>query len=220
MIPGSVDLSQASGLLVAVMPEVFLTAWVLVLLLVVAWQHRSAEDQRLVGRLALAGLVVALALVLVYWLRGPEAEGLELMVALDGFRFATASVFLIGAILAVAMSQHYLGREQILVPEYYVLILLATIGMMFMGGGADLVVIFLGLELMSVAVYVLAGINRRSVFAAEAALKYFLLGAFASAFLLYGIALIYGATGTTNRTLIDVHISAVGRQGRSRASSC
>ncbi len=212
MIPGSVDLSQASGLLVAVMPEVFLTAWVLVLLLVVAWQHRSAEDQRLVGRLALAGLVVALALVLVYWLRGPEAEGLELMVALDGFRFATASVFLIGAILAVAMSQHYLGREQILVPEYYVLILLATIGMMFMGGGADLVVIFLGLELMSVAVYVLAGINRRSVFAAEAALKYFLLGAFASGFLLYGIALIYGATGTTNLTLIYVQISATGLQ--------
>ncbi len=212
MIPASVDLSQASGLLVAMMPEVFLTGWVLLLLLVVAWQHRSAEDQRLVARLSLAGLFVTLGLVLVYWLRGPEAEGLEVMVALDGFRFATAAVFLIGAILAVAVSQQYLGRERILVPEYYVLILLATIGMMFMGGGADLVVIFLGLELMSVAVYVLAGINRRSVFAAEAALKYFLLGAFASAFLLYGIALIYGATGTTNLTLIYVQISAIGLQ--------
>ena len=89
-------------------------------------------------------------------------------------------------------------------------LVLATLGMMFMGGGADLVVIFLGLELMSVSVYVLAGIDRRSVFAAEASLKYFLLGAFASGFLLYGIALIYGATGTTNLTLILVQISTLG----------
>jgi len=82
--------------------------------------------------------------------------------------------------------------------------------MMLLGGGEDLMVIFLGLELMSVCVYVLAGINRRSPGGAEAALKYFLLGAFASAFLLYGMALTYGATGTTNLTLIGAQVRALG----------
>ncbi|MDH3457803.1 MAG: NADH-quinone oxidoreductase subunit N, partial [Gemmatimonadota bacterium] len=183
--------------------------WILALTLVVAWQHQSEQDVRLVGRLSLAGLVVTLLAVVVFWWRGLEPAGLELMVALDGFRYAMSTVFLLGAILAVMLSLGYLGRERIVVPEYYLLVLLATLGMMFMSAGADLVVIFLGLELMSVSVYVLAGINRRSVFAAEAALKYFLLGAFASGFLLYGIALVYGATGTTNLTLIFVEITSL-----------
>ncbi len=82
--------------------------------------------------------------------------------------------------------------------------------MMLMGGAADLIVVFLAIELMSLAVYVLVGLNRRSVYGAEAALKYFLLGAFASGFLLYGIALVYGATGTTNLTLIDFRTSTLG----------
>jgi len=87
-----------------------------------------------------------------------------------------------------------------------VLLVFATLGMMIMAAGADLMVIFLGLELMSVAVYVLAGFDRRRARSAEAALKYFLLGAFASGFLLYGIALVYGATGTTNVGLIGVQV--------------
>ena len=210
MIPAQIDLSQPGGLALALLPEIFLAAWALVLTLVIAWQHKSEQDQQLVGRLALAGLVLTLAMMVVLWIRDPGPAGLQLTVALDGFRYATSCVFLIGAILAVMVSLAYLGREGILVPEYYLLILLATLGMMFMGGGADLVVIFLGLELMSVSVYVLTGIDRRSVFSAEASLKYFLLGAFASGFLLYGIALIYGATGTTNLMLIFVQISSVG----------
>lgn len=212
MIPAQIDLSQPAGLVIALLPELLLTGWILVLTLVVAWQHKTEEDQLLVGRLALAGLVLTLALVIVFWMRDPRPAGLPVMVALDGFRFATSAVFLIGAILAVMLSLGYLGRERIIVPEFYLLIMLATLGMMFMSGGADLIVVFLGLELMSVSVYVLAGIDRRSVFAAEAALKYFLLGAFASGFLLYGIALLYGATGTTNLTLIFVEIEALGLQ--------
>src|SRR6185295_19237439 len=105
-------------------------------------------------------------------------------------------LFLGTAALTVLMSFAYLERENLLAPEYYVLLLFATLGMMLMAGGEDLMVIFLALELMSVCVYVLAGFNRRSPAAAVAALKYFLLGAFASAFLLYGIALVYGASGT------------------------
>src|SRR5256885_12922014 len=85
--------------------------------------------------------------------------------------------------------------------------------MMLMGGGEDLMVVFLGLELLSVAVYVLAGINRKSESGAEAAFKYFLLGAFASGFLLYGIALVYGATGTTGLRAIGAQVGAGGGGG-------
>src|SRR2546425_1425822 len=133
------------------------------------------------------------------------------MVALDDFRWVADWVFLGAAALTVLISFAYLEREQLLVPEYYVLLILATLGMMVMAAGADLMVIFLGLELMSVAVYVLAGLDRRRARSAEAALKYFLLGAFASGFLLYGIALAYGATGTTNLGLIGGQVSILGR---------
>ena len=125
-------------------------------------------------------------------------EGLPQMVALDPFRYGASGIALLAAAATVLLSLGYLERERILAPEYYPLVLLATAGMMFLAGAEDLIVLFLGLEVMSVAVYVLAGFNRTDPFSAEAALKYFLIGAFASGFLLYGIALVYGATGTTN----------------------
>jgi NADH:ubiquinone oxidoreductase subunit 2 (chain N) len=107
------------------------------------------------------------------------------------------------------------------VPEYYALVLMATAGMMFLAGAEDLIVVFLGLEVMSVAVYVLAGFARRSIFSAEAALKYFLIGAFASGFLLYGIALVYGATGNTNLTLIGAQLASAPRpSSASSGSAC
>src|SRR2546428_4294077 len=128
------------------------------------------------------------------------------MIAADDFRWVADWIFLGAAALTVLISFAYLEREQLLAPEYYVLLVFGALGMMIMAAGADLMVIFLGLELMSVAVYVLAGFGRRRARSAEAALKYFLLGAFASGFLLYGIALVYGATGTTNVGLIGVQV--------------
>jgi NADH-quinone oxidoreductase subunit N len=205
-----IELGRPGGVALALLPELVLTGWSLFLTMLVAWRHRTDRDQLLVGQLSVLGLVLTMAVVGIFWMQDVRAEGLETMIALDGFRYATSLVFLLGAVLAVLLSLGYLGRERIVVPEYYLLVLYATVGMMFMGGGADLVIVFLGLELMSVCVYVLAGIDRRSVFAAEAALKYFLLGAFASAFLLYGIALIYGATGTTNLGLIYVQVGTFG----------
>jgi NADH-quinone oxidoreductase subunit N len=208
----TIDLSSPGGLVVALLPELVLTGWALVILLAAAWRHRDEADQQLAGQLALLGLVSTLLVVFWLWGRGAHSESIATMIALDGYRYATASVFLLGAILAVLLSQGYLGRERIWIPEYYVLILLATVGMLVMGGGTDLIVIFVGLELMSVSVYTLAGINRRSVFSAEAAIKYFLLGAFASGFFLYGVALVYGATGTTNLTHIHLRIVELGLQ--------
>src|SRR2546427_8732465 len=194
----------------ALLPELVLTAWALVLLLVVAVRHRTAGGLGLAGWLALVALVSRGGAVCWLWWSGARPAGLATMIALDGFRFVTDLRFLATAVLTVMLSFDYLEREQLLAPEYYVLLLLATLGMMLLGGGEDLTVVFLGLELMSLCVYVLSGINRRSPKAAEAALKYFLLGAFASAFLLYGIALTYGATGTTNLTLIGVQVRMLG----------
>ncbi|MBI4421129.1 MAG: NADH-quinone oxidoreductase subunit N [Gemmatimonadetes bacterium] len=205
-----IDLSTAGGMTLALLPELSLSTWALLLTLYAGWRHAGEEDQRRAAGIALIGLAITLAIVLWMWGVNARASGLPIMIALDAFRWGSSAVFLLGAILTVLLSLSYVDRERIRLPEYYVLLLLAVVGMMFMGGGADLIVIFLGLELMSVAVYVLAGINRRSVFAAEAALKYFLLGAFASGFFLYGIALIYGATGTTNLTLVDFQLRALG----------
>ncbi len=205
-----IDLATPGGLALSLLPEIFLVLWGCLVLLVAAWKHSEENATDLVGRISLVGLLGTLAVVWWMWVGDWTAGEFAAMMALDNFRYATSSVFIIASILAVAMSFGYLGRERILIPEYYALMLFGTAGMMFMGGGADLIVIFIGLELMSVCIYVLAGINRRSVFSAEAALKYFLLGAFASAFFLYGIALIYGATGTTNLALIDFQIAASG----------
>lgn len=202
-----IDLDRTSGFLLALAPELVLGFWCLVVMIWVAWRHRSFEDQWGAGILSLCGLAMSLGTVLWLWSQDVRATQAVAMMALDPYRYATATLFLLGAILTVLLSLGYLRREEIRIPEYYLLLLFGTLGMMFMGGGADLIVIFLGLELMSVAVYVLAGIDRRSVFGAEAALKYFLLGAFASGFFLYGIALIYGATGTTNLVLIGIQVS-------------
>jgi NADH-quinone oxidoreductase subunit N len=100
--------------------------------------------------------------------------------------------------LSLLVAIDYLGRHDMQRGEYYALLLFATSGMMLMAAATDLIVVFLGLEIMSVALYILAGFNREQLASAEAAMKYFILGAFASAFFLYGAALMYGATGTTN----------------------
>ena len=208
----NLDPSVPRDLLLSLLPELVLTAWVLVVLLFVAWRHQTARDLRITGWLTLAALVsTAIAIWWLWWNRA-GVRGVVSMIAADDFRWVADWVFVGAAALTVLISIAYLEREQLLAPEYYVLLLFGTIGMMLMAAGADLMVIFLGLELMSVAVYVLAGFDRRRARSAEAALKYFLLGAFASGFLLYGIALVYGATGTTNLGMISVQLSVIRQQ--------
>lgn len=201
------DLSTPLGLTLALMPEVVLSLAALVVVLVVAWRHRGPQDSRLAGwasLVSLAGSAVALV-----WLvgRAPEDPGIGQMIALDAFRFVGSGLLLLVAAGSVLASLGYLERERLVAPEYYLLLLLAVVGMLFMVNAQDLIVVFLGLETMSVAVYVLAGYNRANAYSAEAALKYFLIGAFASGFLLYGIALVYGAAGTTNLVMIGAQFA-------------
>jgi len=202
-----IDLGSPLGITIALLPEILLSGWALIVLLVVSWRHQTAQDSRLAGWLALAGLLVSGAGLAALWVSGAAPDGLAQMVALDPFRYGASAIALLAAAGTVLLSLGYLERERLLAPEYYPLVLLATAGMMFLAGAEDLIVLFLGLEVMSVAVYVLAGYNRSDPFSSEAALKYFLIGAFASGFLLYGIALAYGTTGTTNLSLIGAQLS-------------
>jgi NADH-quinone oxidoreductase subunit N len=116
----------------------------------------------------------------------------------DGMTVFTTLLFCAIAAISVLLSWDYVKRTRINHGEYYALMLAATLGMIVMAASNDLITIFLGLELMSLALYVLVGFRRNHLESSEAAMKYFLLGAFASGFLLYGIALLYGATGSTN----------------------
>lgn len=201
-----IDLATPAGIALALLPELVLTGWTLIVLLVIAWRHRTAEDSRLAGWLSLAGVLSAGAALAYLWVQGAEPAGLAHMIAVDEFRFASIAIILLAAAGTILISLAYMERELLLAPEYYALVLMATLGMLFLAGAQDMMVLFLGLEVMSVAVYVLAGYDRRNIFSSEAALKYFLIGAFASGFLLYGIALIYGATGHTSLQLIGAQL--------------
>ncbi len=120
------------------------------------------------------------------------------MVLVGGYASFFDVLFLGIGLLVLLLSESYLGKENINFGEFYVLVLLSILGMMILGSSADLITVFLGIELMSVSFYVLAGFERTRLTSNEAALKYLLLGAFATGFLLYGIALVYGTAGTTN----------------------
>src|SRR5207244_39468 len=206
----SPPLSIPTRRLPALAPALVLTVAAMVVLLVAAWRHETSADTRVIGWLTLAGLAAAGAAVGWLWWNGARPTGGPAMIAVDDFRLVVDWLLLGATALTVVLSFDYLERERLLAPEYFVLLVFATLGMMLMAGGDDLIVVFLGLELMSVSVYALAGINRRSPAAAEAALKYFLLGAFASGFLLYGIALVYGATAATNLTQIGIQVRTLG----------
>ncbi len=202
------DLSVPSQLMGAFAPDMLLMGGAMVLLLWAAWRPESEAHQRSVGVASIILCVTVIIAIAFYIARGNST--LPGIIAVDNFRWTADIVFLIATIGTIALSMDYNAKEGITAGESHVLLLLATSGMMTLAAARDLIIVFLGVEIMSVAVYVLAGLNRRSEKSAEGALKYFLLGAFSTAFLLYGIALVYGATGTTNLTLIGTRVSQVG----------
>ncbi|GIU85703.1 MAG: NADH-quinone oxidoreductase subunit N [Acidimicrobiia bacterium] len=154
---------------------------------------------------ALVGVVAAGVFTFVQWVvvdgDGPY-QAIAGMVAVDGFAVFVRTVVLIATFLGLLLSAGYLRREGLEAPEYHALMLCSATGMMLMASANDLIVVFLALEILSIALYVLVAFDRRRVTSQEAGLKYFLLGSFSSAVLLYGIALVYGGTGTTNLTRI------------------
>ena len=160
----------------------------------VAEAFRAPGEKMPIAPLGAIGLIGAAASSVLLWNRNASSFDL---VAADNFGLFVTGVLVVVGIVSLAISSHTVGREGLPQGEYYALMLFSLAGMMLMATATDLLVIFLALEVLSLAVYVLTGIRRDSPAAVEAALKYFLLGAFSSAFFLYGIALTYGLTGTT-----------------------
>ena len=202
-------LVSPGSLLTTLAPELVLIAGAMVLLLFTVWRPQgnvrgSAEGAELtatVARYSILLCVVVGVVVIIAW-RNVAAVTTDQRVADDGFRWAIDLILLVGTALSLVLLEADHHRSSAYSPETPVLILLAVAGMMVMAAARDLMFIFLGIELMSLAVYVLTGVNRRSARGAEAAMKYFLLGAFSTGFLLYGMALVFGATGSTR--LVDV----------------
>src|SRR5262245_31709582 len=176
-----------------ILPELVLTAGALLLLVADVLLRRGSKLLMWVA----VGVLAATAVSLVPF-RSVHVEVSNGLIAVDQFAVFFKAIFLIAAILTVLMSQRYLQIEGASPGEYYFLILCATLGMMIMAGGIDLISLFIGLETMAVSFYILAGFIKPNQRSNEAAVKYFLLGAFSLGILLYGMSLMYGLSGTTN----------------------
>jgi NADH-quinone oxidoreductase subunit N len=184
------------------------TAQLLVTALVVMLRDLFIEEhepKRILVFLSLVGIGLAAGETLALW--GVQESAFHDSIVLDNFAHYFALIFMLAAGLTILSSIDYVPQAGIHEGEFYALVLFATVGMMLMAAANDLMVFFLGLETMSIAVYVLTGMWRTNSRSSEAAMKYFLMGAFATGFLLYGIALIYGATGSTNLDLISDYLA-------------
>jgi len=178
----------------AIGPALVLTiTGVIVMLLDLLPPRDRKEHLAFVG---LAGVVVSLVVALRMW--GVDARAYRGMVAMDGFALFFDLIIGYSTGLVLLLSMDYIRRQGMESGEFHILVIFAAVGMVLMASATDLIVIFLALETMSLALYVLAGFFRSRIEAGEASMKYFLLGAFASGFFLYGVALVFGATGSTS----------------------
>ena len=180
--------------------QVLLTALVVMLLDL----FLDEQEKGFLAWISLLGLALCAGETVILWGSQDAAFGNAIM--LDNFALFFAQLFIGVAALTILSSIHYVRETKIHEGEFYALVLFATGGMILMAAANDLIVFFLALETMSIAVYVLTGMWRASSRSSEAAMKYFLMGAFATGFLLYGIALIYGATASTNLNQISAYL--------------
>ena len=189
-------------------PELIVGIAGVVIMLVDAFSRRG--QRWVTGSLSLLSLVAAGVASIWLWVIWPaQRTAFNGMIVLDELRLSFTLIFLLVAFLTILISSVWLETEQLPAGEFHSLLLFATSGMMLMASAGDLVIVFLGLEILSIATYVLAGFRRTDVRSNESSLKYFILGSFASGFLLYGIALIYGATATGPDSPGTTNIAAI-----------
>ena len=174
-----------------ILPLTLLIVWACLLLLADLFVKKTGVTA------FLAALGLALALGLTLSQIGYNATSFNDAVVVDGFSTFVNALLLISGLLGVALAYDYLKRTGLERGEYYTLLLFSIAGMMLMAQAADLIIVFLALEMLSIPLYVLAAFAHAKVESEEAGLKYFLLGAFAAGFVVYGIALVFGATGST-----------------------
>ncbi len=182
-------------------PILILSAFALAVLLLDVFSDH-APDRKRMGYLTLLGLGLAVP-VLLYQLGMDGAKPLfSGMIALDGFGTYFNLLFVTGSMVTVLLAMTYFEEHGLHRGEFYALVLFATVGMMLMGMSTDLISFFVGLELMSISIYVLAGFMRHDPQSVESSLKYFLMGAFATGFLMMGVAYLYGLAGSTNLAMV------------------
>ncbi|MBI3782131.1 MAG: NADH-quinone oxidoreductase subunit N [Deltaproteobacteria bacterium] len=181
---------------IAILPVLLLSATAMLTMVADLWT--DGPDREGLGWIGLVGLMATAIAAVALW--NTKLTSFAGAVVVDRYGLFFTLLFCVAAGLTLLMSMSYLEQTDIRTGDYYSLILFSTVGMVVMATAADLIVVFLGLEVMSIAAYALAGIWRSQVRSNEAALKYFLLGAFATGFLLFGIALLYGVAGTTTLT--------------------
>lgn len=188
--------------------EIVISSFAMLILLFQVFLPKQSKN--VLGYISLSGIIIAAAVLILG--SSPFSSSITEysfsgMWVVDNYSKFFKLLFLLGTGLTILISIKHLKDEGINHGEYFALMLFATLGMMIMASGADFITIFLGLELMSICLYVLCGFNRGRLISNESALKYFLLGSFATGFLLYGIALLYGAAGSTSlKTLSDFTI--------------
>ncbi|HYE65977.1 MAG TPA: NADH-quinone oxidoreductase subunit N [Pyrinomonadaceae bacterium] len=180
-----------------ILPEMIVAAVGVLVMLVDAFTRPT--QRWITGSISLAGLAAGAVACIWLWTSGIDtSRNFNGMIVLDELRLGFTLIFLIVSALTILVSMVWVEGERLPAGEFHSLLLFATTGMMLMASGGDLVIIFLGLEILSIATYVMAGFRRTDLRSNESSLKYFILGSFSSAFFLYGVALIYGATVTVN----------------------
>jgi NADH-quinone oxidoreductase subunit N len=180
---------------IRILPELVLSIFG-ILAMVVDPVIPTQSSKKPLGYIALVGILAGLAATA--YQTQFYGNAFFNMVRVDSFSIFFHFVVLLVALVVVLSSLDYLEVQRINAGEYYALMLFATVGMMLMSSAVELVLIFIALEISSISSYILAGFRRRAAESAESSLKYFLLGSFATAFFLYGVAMIFGATGSTN----------------------
>ena len=192
---------------VRILPEIVLSLFGMIIMLLdpIMDERRS---QRTLGGIALVGAIMALAATLYQAQQQFWGFGFWDMVKVDAFSVFFHFVVAAVTVLVILSSYEYMEVQQIRAGEYYGLILFGAVGMALMSSAVELVLIFIALEISSISTYVLAGFRRRSAISSEASVKYFLLGSFATAFFLYGVALMFGATGSTSIARISASLGA------------
>ncbi len=200
LFPALLQVLPQSSDYIRILPEIVLSLFgILIMLLEPLIDEKKTDEKKNQKVLGVIALVGALAALCATWVMS-QSPGLAFwqMVQIDGFSVFFHVLIIAVAAVVILSSYEYLAVQRIRAGEYYALILFGTVGMALMSSAVELVLIFIALEISSISSYVLAGFRRRDAASTESSLKYFLLGSFATAFFLYGVALMFGATGATN----------------------
>jgi NADH-quinone oxidoreductase subunit N len=206
--PLAADFSRAlpqSADYVRILPEIILSFFGMIVMVLEPLIDED-KDQKILGPIALVGTLAGIAAT--WFMSQSPGRAFWNMVQVDGFSIFFHVLVIAIAAVVILSSYEYMSVQRIRAGEYYALILFGTVGMALMSSAIELVLIFIALEISSISSYVLAGFRRHEASSAESSLKYFLLGSFATAFFLYGVALMFGATGSTNIDTISRSLQA------------